>query len=214
MQYLIRTSGPAVTLILPDPSANLLPIDGEAYYFGPILGIQEASDFETQLRETIAWRRDEVVLYGKRIVTAREVAWYGDESFPYRYSGVIKVALPWNSALRSLKALVEERSQAQFNSCLLNLYHSGSEGMGWHSDDEKELTPQAAIASVSLGVERKFSFRHKQTKQTVHVLLEHGSLLLMKGATQTHWLHQLPPSRRVQAARINLTFRLMRPLSP
>lgn len=169
-------------------------MDGEAFYFGPILSAAEACAYEAQLRETIAWRRDEVVLYGKRIVTSREVAWYGDESFPYRYSGATKVALPWNSALCSLKALVEKLSQAPFNSCLLNFYHSGSEGMSWHSDDEKELTPQAAIASLSFGAERKFSFRHKLTKQTVHVELEHGSLLLMKGATQTHWLHQLPPA--------------------
>ena len=189
-------------------------MDGEVYYYGPILPAQEATVYQAELMATTVWRHDEVTLFGKHITTAREVAWYGDQHFSYRYSGRTKVALPWSATLRSLKALIEERSGARYNSCLINLYHSGDEGMGWHSDDEKELTPQGAIASLSLGAERRFSLRHKVTGETIHVTLEHGSLLLMKGATQTHWLHRLPPARRIREPRINLTFRSMRRQGP
>jgi alkylated DNA repair dioxygenase AlkB len=107
----------------------------------------------------------------------------------------------------SFKNLIESRTQISFNSCLINLYHDGDEGMGWHSDDEKSLGLNTVIASVSLGAERKFSFRHKDTKETITLLLERGSLLLMKGETQTHWQHSVPKMRKVIHPRINLTFR-------
>jgi alkylated DNA repair dioxygenase AlkB len=106
-----------------------------------------------------------------------------------------------------LKSLVEDKTGCSYNSCLLNLYHSGSEGMAWHSDNEKELLENGAIASLSFGVERVFELKHKQDKIKVKVLLEHGSLLLMKGTTQKHWLHQLPKNQKVGTPRINLTFR-------
>jgi alkylated DNA repair dioxygenase AlkB len=108
-----------------------------------------------------------------------------------------------------LKATVEERCGTIFNSCLLNLYHDGREGMGWHSDDEKSLVRDGCIASMSFGAERKFSFRHKRTKETVSLVLEDGSLLVMAGTTQTHWHHQLPKSAKAGTPRINLTFRTM-----
>jgi alkylated DNA repair dioxygenase AlkB len=104
---------------------------------------------------------------------------------------------------------VEEYAEIKFNSCLLNLYHDGNEGMGWHSDDEKSIEKNSTIASLSFGAERKFSFKHKQTKQTISLVLEHGSLLMMKDATQTNWLHSLPKSEKVIGSRINLTFRKM-----
>ena len=101
----------------------------------------------------------------------------------------------------------EEALGETYNSCLLNLYHHGEEGMAWHSDGEKDLKKDGAIGSLSFGAERKFSFKHKKTKQTVSLILEHGSLLVMKDNTQTHWLHRLPPTKLVRNARINLTFR-------
>ena len=103
--------------------------------------------------------------------------------------------------------MVEKETGETFNSCLLNLYHSGDEGMAWHSDGEKDLKKNGAIGSLSFGAERKFSFKHKETKETVSIQLEHGSLLVMKGATQTNWLHRLPPTKRINQPRINLTFR-------
>lgn len=187
---------------------NILPQQGEAIYFGPILPAAESERLFNTLLRTIGWRRDEVIMFGKRITTRREVAWYGDSGKSYRYSGITRNPLPWTSDLLSLKNLVEKRSGETFNSCLLNLYHDGSEGMGWHSDDEKELLPHGAIASVSLGAARRFVFKHKNLDlPKPEILLDNGSLLLMKAQTQQHWLHRLPPSKKITTARINLTFR-------
>lgn len=198
-------------LFPPDPSANLLPCDGIVTYHGRILGEKEATNYYERLSSKVPWQHDEVVIFGKRIVTARQVAWYGDSDFSYTYSGTTKQALPWIRELQELKAVAEARTGTTFNSCLLNLYHDGREGMGWHSDDERSLVGNGAIASMSFGAERKFSFRHKRTRETVSVVLESGSLLVMAGETQAHWQHQLPKSAKVTAPRINLTFRTMLP---
>lgn len=146
-------------------------------------------------------------MFGRHIVTKRKVAWYGDRPFEYSYSNITKQALPWTPELLELKRETEKAARETFNSCLLNLYHTGAEGMAWHSDDERDLKRDGAIGSLSFGAERKFAFRHKQTKEVVALRLEHGSLLMMKGTTQTHWLHRLPPTRSVFSPRINLTFR-------
>lgn len=131
----------------------------------------------------------------------------GDRPFDYTYSKSTKTALPWTKELLELKYLIEQKTGETYNSCLLNLYHNGTEGMGWHSDDERELVKNGTIASLSLGAERKFVFKHKTTKETASLVLEHGSLLVMKDVTQTHWLHRLSPTKKVFAPRINLTFR-------
>jgi alkylated DNA repair dioxygenase AlkB len=157
--------------------------------------------------QNILWKNDEVVIFGKHIVTKRKAAWYGDSDYSYTYSNTTKQALAWTKELSYLKQIVEELAGAKFNSCLLNLYHNGNEGMGWHSDDEKSLGTNNTIASLSFGAERKFLFKHKQTKQTVSLVLEHGSLLIMRDATQANWLHSLPKSKDVTRPRINLTFR-------
>ncbi len=196
-------------LFAPDPAVNLLPSDGVVHYHGPVMSVPEAGRFLEALQKDIPWRPDEAVIFGRRIQTARKVAWYGDEAYEYTYSGATKRALAWTEDLLKLKAIAEERTGERFNSCLLNLYHDGSEGMAWHSDGEKMLVRHGAIASLSLGAERKFSFKHKATKETVSLTLEHGSLLEMKGPTQTHWLHRLPPTKKGLTERVNLTFRQM-----
>jgi alkylated DNA repair dioxygenase AlkB len=117
--------------------------------------------------------------------------------------------LAWTKELLELKKITEDITGTTFNSCLLNLYHTGEEGMAWHSDDEKSLGKDSAIASLSFGAERKFLLKHKQTKQSISILLESGSLLVMKGATQTNWLHSLPKTTKVTKPRVNLTFRTM-----
>lgn len=190
-----------------DAFENILPKDGEVNYFGAIISLEIADAFFLKLRDEIEWKNDELVLFGKRIVTKRKVAWYGNLPFEYSYSNTKKQALPWNETLLELKNLVESYSGFTYNSCLLNLYHSGEEGMAWHSDNEKELFENGAIASLSFGSERVFELKHKQDNIKVKVLLEHGSLLLMKGITQKHWLHQLPKTKKVGTPRINLTFR-------
>ncbi|WP_199140896.1 alpha-ketoglutarate-dependent dioxygenase AlkB family protein [Pedobacter sp. ASV12] len=192
-----------------DTEANLLPKDGIVNYYGRVLSPQKSNEYFQALLQNIDWKNDEAIIYGKHILTKRKVAWYGDKPFAYTYSKVTKKALPWTSELLVLKALVEEKSGEQFNSCLLNLYHNGDEGMAWHSDAEKDLKKDGAIASLSFGAERKFAFKHKQSKETVSLLLENGSLLVMKGTTQTHWLHRLPPTKLVNRARVNLTFRMI-----
>lgn len=190
-----------------DTERNLLPTGGTVNYFGKIFSDEEASRYYEILLNTIDWKNDEAIIFGKRIVTKRRVAWYGSQEFEYTYSKITKKANLWTTELLLLKKLIEKKTGETFNSCLLNLYHSGEEGMAWHSDDEKDLKKNGAIASVSFGAERKFAFKHKQTKETIALNLAHGSLLIMKGATQTNWLHRLPPTKKVDEARINLTFR-------
>jgi alkylated DNA repair dioxygenase AlkB len=191
------------------PPVNLLPFDGEALYYGPVLNPAEAHDYTSALLETIAWKHDEAIIFGKHITTKRKVAWYGNASYSYTYSNTTKQALPWTTELLHLKHIIEQSCRLTFNSCLLNLYHNGMEGMAWHSDDEKSLAPGSAIASLSLGAERKFSFKHKKTQHSTSVLLQNGSLLLMQGSTQTHWLHSLPKTTKISEPRINLTFRII-----
>ena len=192
-----------------DPATNLLPCDGTVNYHGPILSVAESIYFyETLLRE-VPWKNDEAKIFGKHIITARKVAWYGDSNFSYTYSGATKQALSWTPELVALKTIVEKHTHSRFNSCLLNLYHNGNEGMAWHSDDEKSLGKDSTIASVSLGAEREFRLKHKKIDQKAFVLLESGSLLVMKDTTQTHWLHSIPKSKKIKVPRINLTFRSM-----
>lgn len=192
---------------IPAPSLNLLPQDGIVNYYGKILNAKEAVFYFQTLLDTIDWQNDKAIIFGKEIITKRKVAWYGDKNFSYTYSKIEKFALPWTKELLELKTLVEKISGENFNSCLLNLYHNGNEGMAWHSDAEKDLKKNGAIASLSLGAERKFSFKHKTNGYTKSLRLENGSLLVMKGQTQSHWLHSLPKEKKVNTPRINLTFR-------
>lgn len=188
---------------------NLLPFDGQADYYGTVMEVEKARMYMDSLMRSIEWRNDEAVIFGRHIITKRKVAWYGDNDFGYKYSGIVRQALPWTPELMELRRLTEGLTGAGYNSCLLNLYHDGDEGMAWHSDDEKELAPGGAIASLSFGAERRFLFRHKQSRQVVEVLLDAGSLLVMRGATQDRWLHSLPKMKRVTRPRVNLTFRMM-----
>lgn len=190
-----------------DEETNYLPKDGTVNYFGVLFNAQETKKYFEELLNTIEWRFDEAEMFGKKIYTKRKVAWYGDEAFPYTYSNTTKHALPWTDTLLKLKTIVEEKTNETFNSCLLNLYHTGSEGMAWHSDGEKDLKKNGAIGSLSFGAERKFAFKHKITNEKVELYLKNGSLLVMKDTTQTHWLHRLPPTTKIQETRINLTFR-------
>jgi alkylated DNA repair dioxygenase AlkB len=190
-----------------DRISNLLHKDGTVNYYRNVLTHNEANRYFDLLLQNILWRNDEAVIFGKHIVAKRKVAWYGDSDYLYTYSNTTKQALTWTKELSDLKQRVEEVTGTKFNSCLLNLYHNGDEGIAWHSDDEKPLGENSIIASLSFGAERKFSFKHKHTKQIISVVLEHGSLLIMKDATQTNWLHSLPKSKKITRPRINLTFR-------
>lgn len=192
-----------------DNRTNLLPYDGEVIYYGHIMPVVQANRYYEILMNTIDWKNDEAFIMGKHIITKRKVAWYGDSDYSYTYSNTTKQALAWTPELLALKQLSENLTGTSYNSCLLNLYHTGQEGMAWHSDDEKALGKDSSIASMSFGAARLFKFKHKESKLTVDTFLEHGSLLEMKGQTQSNWLHRLPQTKKVHQPRINLTFRTM-----
>jgi len=186
---------------------QIINFEGEAIYYGPIFSLKQSSIFYDDLLKNIEWKNEEIIMFGKEIISKRKVAFYGDDGIEYTYSNKTKKGLVWTAPLLNIKSIIENYTKVNYNGCLLNLYHDGNEGMGWHSDDEKEILPNSSIASVSLGIERKFSFKNKSSKETVSVQLENGSLLEMKGAIQKHWLHALPKSKKITKPRINLTFR-------
>lgn len=186
---------------------SILPYDGAVDYYGSIMSELVASRYFEALLNDIEWKADQALIFGKLITTKRAVAWYADKPFSYTYSKITKTALLWNEILLDLKQIVESKCGETFNSCLLNLYHDESEGMAWHSDGEKDLKKEGAIASLSFGSERKFSFKHKKEGTKIDIVLPHGSLLVMKGSTQENWLHRLPPTKIKKGPRINLTFR-------
>ncbi len=188
---------------------NLLPYDGELYYVQNFLNESDQQYFTDALLEKIDWRNDELIIYGKKIITARKVAWYAENNISYTYSGKLKIGKDFTDELKELKNRIAIFDNTNFNSCLLNLYHSGEEGMSWHSDNEKEILLDSCIASISLGATRYIDFKHKINKIKVRVNLEPGSLLLMKGSIQRHWLHALPKTKKVKDFRINLTYRLL-----
>lgn len=185
----------------------VLEHDGLVEYYSDFMSSLDSQHFFNSLKCEIDWQQDQLIMYGKHINTKRKVAWYGDKPYEYTYSNNKKIAKDWTKTLKEIKRQLEEYTGEYFNSCLLNYYHNGSEGMGWHSDDEIMMKKHATIASISLGVERTFIFQHKHSKAQLSLELENGSLLLMKGATQEYWKHQLPIRKRIQSPRVNLTFR-------
>ncbi len=189
---------------------NILPYDGIAHFHGRVFNQGDADQFFHELLSTIHWEHDTAIMFGRKIITKRKIAWYGDRDYSYTYSKTTRHALPWTETLIELKARAEDLSGERYNSCLLNLYHSGEEGMAWHRDEEYELKKDGAIASMSFGAERKFSFKHRRDDERLSIILPHGSLLIMKGETQSHWLHCLPKTKKVKNPRINLTFRTMK----
>ncbi len=188
---------------------NILPQDGIALYYDKIIGDEQVKQLYDALFNNIHWENERVIMFGKEIITKRKVAFFSDPSISYRYASKTKIGLPWTSTLITIKNRIESITKESYNACLLNLYHNGEESMGWHSDNEKEIITNSSIASLSLGANRKFSFKHKLSKETVSIELEDGSLLEMKGSVQAHWWHALLKSKKVTDARINLTFRQM-----
>ena len=188
-------------------SQNILPYDGEVYYEKCIWDKPNAENLLREMQQHLHWQHDELMMFGKKITTNRKVAWYGDKAFTYTYSRTTKSAIPWHPLLLPIREKTETVTNASFNACLCNFYHHGNEGMTWHSDDDKEFGINPTIASLSFGAERTFSFRHKITKEVISIILESGSVLLMKSNTQTYWVHALPKSAKIKDPRINLTFR-------
>ncbi len=184
-----------------------LPIDGSLLDYGLIYSMEESAAVFERLLGEIPWQNDTAFLYGRHITTKRKVAWFGDGDFSYNYSNTSRAALPWTPFLLELKSKMKSVCGYDYNSVLLNLYHDGSEGMGWHSDDEKGLGETPNIASLSFGATRRFDMRNKQSGETVSLPLESGSLIVMKDRSQSCWKHQVPKQLRIKDPRINLTFR-------
>ena len=188
---------------------NIIHQDGIALYHEKVISDEQIKPLYDELLNKINWENERVVMFGKEIITKRKVAFYSDPLIAYTYSSKTKIGLPWKDPLIILKNIVESLTKQTYNACLLNLYHNGEEAMGWHSDNEKEIIANSSIASLSIGASRKFSFKHKVTKETISIQLGNGSLLEMKGTIQSHWLHTLPKSKKITESRINLTFRQM-----
>ncbi len=187
--------------------AQVLP-PGFDYHCGFLAG-EEADLFFAELRRQIAWQNETLVIFGKPREVPRLVAWYGDAGATYRYSGVQHDPLPWVPSLRALRERCQIVSGKRFSSVLANLYRTGADSMGWHSDDEPVLGPTPMIASISLGATRRFRIRRRQDHACYDLDLEHGSLLLMSGNSQRDYQHGVPKTAKPVAERINLTFRMI-----
>jgi alkylated DNA repair dioxygenase AlkB len=183
-----------------------IPIeDGELYWLAQLELPYDNETVLARLHGETAWKAEHITLFGRQVPQPRLTAWHGDAS--YTYSGLRLEPQPFTPLQREIKTAVEAASGHRFNSVLLNYYRDGADSMGMHSDDEAELGPNPAIASVSFGASRTFILRHKRTKQTIKVDLTSGSLLLMAGPTQHHWQHGINKSARPLGPRVNLTFR-------
>ena len=193
-----------------ETNINILPNDGVVLYSPKFIEETECKTYIEKLFNTIEWENEVINLFGNEIIMNRKIAFYADNDINYTYSKNEKIGKKWNEVLIYLKEMVEAKTKTNYNACLLNLYHDGTHGMGWHSDNEKEILENSSIASLSFGANRKFSFKNKKTKQTISLILENGSLLEMKENTQKNWLHALPKTKQTKNIRINLTFRQMK----
>ncbi|WP_250434041.1 alpha-ketoglutarate-dependent dioxygenase AlkB family protein [Hanstruepera flava] len=177
-------------------------------YIPNFLNINEAHELFGYLRKDVDWQHDDITLFGKTYKQPRLTAFYSDTKRTYTYSNITMEPRLFTPKLLKLKRQLELTFGYQFNSVLLNLYRDGSDSNGWHADNEKELGKKPVIASISLGAERLFHFKHRTLKHERHKLkLEHGSLLIMSGEMQEYWLHQIPKTKKPIGERINLTFR-------
>ena len=201
-------------LFAPKPTDNLLPYDGQVNDLGVV--IDYPSPLFYKLVTELPWQADVVTLFGKTHVTTRQIVWMGDSGIDYQYSGHSHQTSAWTDTVFHVKRHIEEQLltlgiDTNFNSCLLNYYPSGEDGMGYHADDEKELGAQPIIASLSLGATRKFVFKHNKAQDKVELYLESGQLIVMHGDTQRFWKHSITKTKTVNAGRISLTFRQMHP---
>ena len=189
---------------------NLNLPDADVRYYPNFLGAKNADSYFTIFRKSIVWQQDDIKVFGKVHPQPRLTALYSSNNKPYSYSNITMHPKAFGPELLQLKEKIEGLAQCEFTTCLLNLYRNGRDSNGWHADDEKELGQNPIIASVSLGAERFFHLKHNTRPNKLKLLLEHGSLLLMKGETQHFWKHQIPKTARNVGERINLTFRIIK----
>ncbi|GHA63528.1 alpha-ketoglutarate-dependent dioxygenase AlkB family protein [Pontibacter akesuensis] len=193
-----------------DTGRKLKPVplpDAEVYFSAHFFNPEQSDVYLQELLQQVNWQQESIKLFGKLQPMPRLTAWYGDKG--YTYSGLENKPQPWLPVLQELREQVEQASRQQYNSVLLNLYRTGQDSMGWHADNERELGQEPSIASLSFGGERRFALKHRSRKDVdaLRITLNHGSLLLMQGPTQHHWLHHIPKTSKPVQPRINLTFR-------
>ncbi len=175
--------------------------------------VETAQHWFAQLHAEIPWQRHRLRLFGRDIDAPRLSCWIGDAEAAYTYSRTRFEPQPWTPALVALRAALDAQCGENFNSVLCNFYRNGRDTMGWHSDDEPELGSQPVIASLSFGAPRRFRLRHRHDSALrLELTLESGDLLLMAGATQRNYRHDLPRTARRVESRINLTFRRILPM--
>jgi alkylated DNA repair dioxygenase AlkB len=189
--------------------------DCRVFYQASFLPQDQTQELFEYLLGNVEWQHDRAIIYGKEIITKRKIAWFAGDGLDYNYSGVSRVGKPWDPRVLAVKEQLESELGVSFNSCLLNLYHSGAEGMGWHSDDQNHLEPSSTtVAIISLGAERFFKLRQNGKlggkNDQRKVLLEKGSLLVMQGKTQDYWQHEIPKMLAIKDIRISLTWRTMK----
>lgn len=185
--------------------------DSEIFYFPNFLSLADADHYLRIFKTKVLWQQDDIKVFGKVYPQPRLTALFGNNGKPYSYSNITMQPYEFSKELLEIKKRIEILSDTEFTTCLLNLYRDGKDSNGWHADNEKELGQNPVIASVTLGQERFFHLKHRKDNSQKHkMLLEHGSLLLMHGETQHHWLHQIPKTAKPIAERINLTFRIIK----
>ncbi|WP_041523439.1 alpha-ketoglutarate-dependent dioxygenase AlkB family protein [Gilvimarinus agarilyticus] len=186
---------------------TLIDEDGTAVLYPQWLSVARRASLFADLQSSLKWEQTHLQMYGKRVPIPRLNAWYGDPSSRYSYSGAYFTPRPWTPALQGLRDDLSTVVGTAFNSVLANLYRTGRDSVAWHSDNEPELGPEPTIASLSLGADRVFVFRHIKSRRQVRMTLQDGDLLVMAGQLQRYWQHQLPKVAGLGEARINLTYR-------
>lgn len=184
--------------------------DSEITYFPDFLSEESADAYFKEFKASVPWQQDDIKVFGKIYAQPRLTALYANNDKPYSYSSIVMRPHQFTPSLLAIKKNIETKTHVEFTTCLLNLYRNGKDSNGWHADNEKELGKNPVIASVTLGQERYFHLKHRSKKELKRkILLKHGSLLLMQGETQHHWLHQIAKTAKPIGERINLTFRVI-----
>jgi alkylated DNA repair dioxygenase AlkB len=185
---------------------EILSGDGSAILYPEFLESTLADEILEEIIATNSWEQQTLLMYGKMVEEPRLSTWHSDGQ-SYAYSGKPRHAQPWTDTLRLLREKCEQHTDHTFNGVLVNYYRNGDDHLGWHSDDELVNGPEPLIASISLGAERRFDMRHRETGDLATTMLSHGSLLVMSGLSQRCWEHRVPKMSNLIGPRVNLTFR-------
>lgn len=204
---MMRATSGQGELFYPTAADKRLQLPGHCRYLCNFITGEEANDLLHQLHRELPWQQQSIRLFGKQVMQPRLICWQADSAVDYGYSGIRLVAAEWHPRVSFLRQRLRKELGLDFNSVLINAYRDGQDSMGWHSDDEPELGPDPVLASISLGAERLFRWRHKRSGEAWGMNLQHGSLLLLKGGFQREYQHSVPKIRTTIGLRINLTFR-------